>query len=58
MDTELSSFYILESNDVDEMFYYYNHIIESDEFINNQIIYQPGVQGWDKRDKMLRENGL
>ena len=37
MDTELSSFYILESNDVDEMYYYYNQIIESDEFINNQI---------------------
>lgn len=28
---------IFESNDVDEMFYYYNQIIESDEFINNQI---------------------
>jgi hypothetical protein len=28
---------ILESNDLVEMFYYYNRILDSDEFINNQV---------------------
>jgi hypothetical protein len=29
---------ILKSNDIDEMYYYYKQRIDSDEFINNQII--------------------